>query len=67
MTPAATVEPRWAWWAREGLGMRAGRHGSHSQYHPQLTMVPQCPSVVGDEGVLQATLPQDTCGLQPLT
>lgn len=24
MTLAATVEPRWAWWAREGLGMRAG-------------------------------------------
>lgn len=62
MTLAATVEPRWAWWAwwaREGLGMRAGPPWLPLPwYHPQLTMVPQCPSVVGVEGVLQATFPQ---------
>lgn len=45
MTLAATVEPRWAWLPLPW-------------YHPQITMVPQCPSVVGVEGVLQATLPQ---------
>lgn len=56
MTLAATVEPRWAWWAwwaREGLGMRAGPPWLPLPwYHTQLTMVPQCPSVVGVEGVL---------------
>lgn len=58
MTLAATVEPRWARWAREGLGMRAGPPWLPLPwYHPQLTMVPQCPSVVV-EGVLQATFPQ---------
>lgn len=54
MTPATTVEPRWAW-AREGLGMRAGPPWLRSRYHPQLTMVPWCPSVVGVKGAVGHT------------
>lgn len=54
MTPATTVEPRWAW-AREGLGMRAGPPWLRSRYHPQLSMVPWCPSVVGVKGAVGHT------------